>query len=57
MRLHNFLVDYREAHVIIDEENEEKSLFTKDVRNIRECVMVVGDDTGVKGNTSNSERD
>ena len=57
IRLHNFLVDYRESYVIIDEETEEKSLFTEDARNSRECTMVVGDDVGVRGNISNSEKD
>ena len=58
MRIHNFLVDYRDKHN--DTASEvvlERRIFTEDISNSEEEVMVVGNDERVRGRRTNDYKE
>ena len=57
IRLHNFIIDYRDEHCNTDKEVTDKRMFTEDISNNGAKVMVVGDDQHHKGRISNDEKD
>ena len=57
MRLHNFLVDYREEDSDSIPDETERSIFNEDMVDSGESAMVVGNGVGVRGNISNHERE
>ena len=46
MRLHNFLVDYRERHNCTNESFEDRHIFTQDVLNTNSMPLQTGNDLG-----------
>ena len=56
MRIHNFLVDYRDEHCDREQELNERSIFTDDIANSDALVMVVGNDVGAGGRVSNQDK-
>ena len=57
MRLHNFIIDYRDEHCNTDKEVTDRRMFTEDISNNGAMVMVVGDDQRHKGRISNDEKE
>ena len=57
MRLHNFIVDYRDEHCNTDTGVTDRRIFTEDISNNGAMVMVVGDDQRDKGRKSNDEKE
>ena len=56
MRLHNFLVDYRDQHCDKEKEANKRRIFTEDMENSGAMVMVVGNNVGITGGISNQEK-
>ena len=57
MRLHNFLVDYREEHSDSIPDETERVIFNEDMVDSGESVIVIGNDVGIHGNNENHERE
>ena len=57
MRIHNFLVDYRDKHCDRAAEVCDRIIFTEDILNSGEEVMVIGDDEGVRGRRTNDAKE
>ena len=56
MRLHNFLVDYRDEHADKELIVNERQLFQDDIDNSDATVMVVGNDLRSQGNITTNEK-
>ena len=57
MRLHNYLVDYREKHLVTNELVDDMALFREDLMNSNEIPVQTGNDLGRPlGNITNAER-
>ena len=57
MRIHNFIVDYREEHCDNGTGVTDRRIFTEDINNNGGDVMVVGDDHRDKGRKFNNEKE
>ena len=57
MRLHNFLVDYREERSDSIPDETERVIFNGDMVDSGESAMVIDNDVGVCGNISNYDRE
>ena len=56
MRLHSFLVDYRDEYCDKEKEANERRIFTEDMENSGSMIMVVGNDVGITGRISNQKK-
>ena len=57
MRFHNFLVDYRDKNCDTATEVSERIIFTEDILNSGEEVMVIGDDQRTRGRRTNDYKE
>ena len=56
MRLHNFLVDYRDEHSKEDNNVNERKIFREDILNSEATIMVVGNDNRAPGRLTNQDK-
>ena len=57
MRLHSFIVDYREEYSDPIPDETERSIFNEDMVDSGESAMIIGNDVRICGNILNHERE